>query len=422
MANNLDTISLEEQLRQDRRLAANHRRRKRLRWMIPTGIALILLIAIILLATRSLIDHPDEQQVVPLSDATVTLTFVGDICLDETAIEAFRTEDGFDFTPIFRRVTTQLTSADLSIGNLEGNISDTVSDYNYPPDFLSALYASGFDILQTANSFSIQNGIAGLIQTKQAITAAGMESTGTFSSQEEREESGGVLIREVNGIRFAFLAFTKGMNNLRLPEGAEYAVNLLYQDYDTNYTEIDRSAIVSVIEQAQAYEPDVIVALLHWGSEYTQEISSAQKDVADLLFRNGVDLIVGSHSHYVGPMENDSFFHGRSCFVAYSLGDFLSAADSFAARNGCILTVRFERRGQDVAMKEIRYTPTFSAEPNRELKSEAYEIYNSLDAIAFYENGYYDHVSDQLYEKLKKAVEQMETQTGAPDLQATPQN
>ena len=420
MAENRDNINLEEQLREDRRLAATHRRRKRMKWLIPLSCFLMATVAVLVVMIRSFRENRAEPtETEPPAEASAVLAFVGDISMDEAAVNAFRTPDGYDFSACFRRVMPQLLAADLTLGNLEGNISDTPSDHTYPPALLDTLYASGFDVLQTANSYSIQNGITGLIQTKQAIESAGMDALGTYGNEEEWEESGGVLVREVNGIRFAFIGFTKGVNSLRLPDGAGSCVNLLYTDYDTNFSVIARSDILAVLERARALEPDVIVALLHWGSEYSEEITSSQKEIASLLFSNGVSLIVGSHSHYVGPMESGrgSIFGSASTFIAYGLGDFLSAADTTAARNGCILSVRFDKKGDDIRLTTVNYTPTFSAAPDEDLGTTSYEVVDSLDAISFYESGYYDRVPSALYEKLKTYVERMKEQTGAGELQ-----
>ena len=420
MAENRDNINLEEQLRQDRRLAANHRRRKRMKWMIPLVcflLATVVVLSVIIHSYRE--NRPEPTETEPPAEASAVLAFVGDISLDQGTLNAFRTASGYDFTPCFRRVMPQLVAADLTIGNLEGNISDTPSDYNYPPALLNTLYNCGFDILQTANSYSIQNGITGLAATKKAIEDAGMDALGTYGTQEEWEQSGGVLIREVNGIRIAFVGFTKGVNSLRLPEGSGHCVNLLYTDYDTNFSVIAKSEILSVLEHAKTLQPDIIVAMLHWGSEYSEEITSSQKEIASLLISNGVSLIVGSHSHYVGPMENgrSSIFRSDSTFIAYGLGDFLSVADTTSARNGCILNVRIDKKGEEIHLASVSYTPTFSAAPDRNLDITEYEILDSLDAISFYENGYYNRISKSLYERLLSAVERMKEQTGAGELQ-----
>ena len=406
---------LEEQLRQDRRLGKARRRKRRLRKLLPILILLVLAAGIFLLFRIG--KQEEETEPSPTyapGSSVVTMNFVGDISLDEAMMNRFRNGNDYDFTPLLRRVIPRLASADLTVGNLEGNVSaGAVSDGVYPPALLRDLYAAGFDVLQTANSYSIQNGLTGLAETKAAIQAAGMDALGTWISPEDRAENG-VLIREVNGMRIAFLAFTKGMNSLRLPDGTEYCVNLLYTDYDTTYTKIARSAIADAVMEAKLREPDLIVAMVHWGSEYDKNIADSQKEIAKLLFENGVHLIVGSHSHYVSAMELKSRTitpYGGN-FIAYSLGDFISTADTSTARNGCVLSVTVCKDEEGTRITELHYAPTYSAAPNDELGTRDYEVLDTQDAISFYKSGYYDKVSDALYEKLVTAVEKMKESTG----------
>lgn len=407
---------LEEQLRQDRRLGKARRRKRLLRKLLPVFLLLIAALGIFLLVRFT---GKEEETEVPSTlapgSSVVTLNFVGDISLDEAMLKSFQKGSDYDFTPLLRRVIPRLASADLTVGNLEGNVSvsGSIADNVYPPALLRDLYAAGFDILQTANSYSIQNGIAGLTETRQAIQAAGMEALGTWVSEEDREQNH-VLIREVNGMRIAFLAFTKGMNNLRLPTGTDYCVDLLYTDYDTNYSKIARTAISAAVEEAKLQQPDLIVAMLHWGSEYDKEIADSQKEIAKLLFENGVHLIIGSHSHFVGALElkNRNVTYDGGNFIAYSLGDFISTADTSTARNGCVLSLTVCKDEDGIRITDLHYSPTYSSAPSEDLGTEDYEVLDTLDAISFYKNGYYDRVSDKLYEKLISAVEKMKEQTG----------
>lgn len=407
---------LEQQLRQDRRLGKARRRKRRLRRIIPLLLALLLAVGLFFLL-RGPREEPEETETAPTGGGAATLNFVGDISLSADMLRHFQTGSDYDFTPLLKRVVPRLAAADLTVGNLEGNITQgEVSDHNYPQALLRDLYAAGFDVLQTANSYSIQNGITGLETTKQAIEAAGMDALGTWSSEKDRSEHG-VLIREVNGLRIGFISFTKGMNNLRLPAGADYCVNLLYTDYDTNYSKIARSAIVAAVEEAKLQGPDVLIAMVHWGSEYDQQIADSQKEIAKLLFDNGVNLIIGSHSHYVGAMELNarrlSSFGGG--FIAYSLGDFVSMADMSASRNGCVLSVTILKDAEGVRITKLEYAPTYSAAPSESLGTTAYEVLDTLGAIDFYRSGFYDRVSEALYERLVSAVETMREQTGLPD-------
>ena len=416
-SNNL--YDLEEQLRQDRRLGKARRRKRRLRRALPLLLLLLLAggAAWLLFGDRE--ETPATTETLAPGSSVATLRFVGDISLNEAMLESFRTEDGrdYDFTPLFRRVVTQLATADLTVGNLEGNVTsnDAAADYKYPVALLKGLYSAGMDVLQTANSYSIQSGMTGLTATKEGIQAAGMEALGTWSSPEDRKENG-VLIREVNGIRVAFLAFTKGMNNLRLPEGADYCVNLLYTDYDTKYSVIARSAIIGAVEEARLLAPDVIIALVHWGSEYDRQVTDSQKEIAELLFSCGVHCIIGTHSHYVGPLEipRRKITAAGGNLIAYSLGDFVSVSDSASARSGCILSLTLVKDGSGIRITDVSYTPTYSTDPLEE--SGSCEVLDTLDAISFYKQGYYDRVSEKLYERLVSAVEKMREQTGQPDL------
>lgn len=411
--------NLEEQLRMDRRVENAKRRKRRMRRLYPLLLILLLLSILFFFLSNREAGEPETTTEPPaLGSSSATLCFVGDISLDEAMMESFRTQSGYDFSPLFQRILPRLAPADLAVGNLEGNVSASgeLGDHLYPPALLNALYAVGFDVLQTSNSYSIQNGITGLTATKQAIRAAGMDSLGTWSSEQDRSENG-VLVKDVNGIKIAFLAFTKGMNNLRLPVGAEYCVNLLYSDYDTNYSEIASTAIEQAVAEARLQNPDLIVAMVHWGSEYDREVTESQEEIAELLFQNGVNLIVGAHSHYVGAMElkDKNLRSAGGSFVAYSLGDFVSVADSDSARNGCILSVRIQKDGSDVRITELRYVPTYSAAPSEELEIRDYAVLDTLGAISFYKEGYYDRVSDALYEELVSALEDMKEQTGLPD-------
>lgn len=410
--------SLEEELRQDQRREAARRRRKRLPWLIPLSLLLIVLGVGLFFLLRDLKKQtPADAETETPENNPVTIAFVGDIALTGTAQKSFYGSAGYDFSPCFRWVTAELRAADLAVGNLEGNISDSVSDFNYPPALLKSLYDAGFDILQTANSFSVVNGISGLAQTKSAIIAAGLDPVGTCSTKEEFDQTGGVVVRDVSGIRFAFLAFTKGMEgNLRVPEEADWSVNLLFAD--ELYKKINQDGIIAAINRAKAQKPDVIVALVHWGSEYDEEISESQKDIADLMLENGVSLVVGSHSHYVGPVERNGAFISPtgSTLVAYSLGDFVSAADSTDARAGCILNVRFQKEEGRIRMTNVSCSATYSSEPSQQLECEKWEILDVRQAIAFYQERYYNAVSTPMYELLTTTLSQTKTRIGIPDL------
>jgi poly-gamma-glutamate synthesis protein (capsule biosynthesis protein) len=148
--------------------------------------------------------------------------------------------------------------------------------------------------------------MAGLATSLSAIRGAGLEPLGAYATNEEFRASKGYTIREVNGVKVAFVAFTKGMNGMALPAGNEHCVNVLYTDYATTYQDVDSEKILSILNAAKKESPDVIVALLHWGSEYNDTISKSQETILELLQDNGVAVILGTHSHYLQKMMFDA--------------------------------------------------------------------------------------------------------------------
>ena len=168
-------ISLEDQLRQDRKRSNAQRRRRRLKRILPPLLLVCVLLGVWLSQRKPPQTEPTAETVLPApGTAAASINFVGDINLDQTMMSSFLSGGDYDFSPLFRRLTPRLSAADLTVGNFEGTLVEagSVADHAYPPALLTALYGAGFDILQTANSYSIQNGISGLKATKQGILRA----------------------------------------------------------------------------------------------------------------------------------------------------------------------------------------------------------------------------------------------------------
>lgn len=372
------------------------------------GAALLLLTALCLLFACGDTQLPEHTETTELdANTTVRISAVGDIFLSEDQIEDARCADGsFNFMQQFSDVYAALSKSDLTLGNFEGTFAGAPygQEYgSYPDEFAVALNDAGFDLLQTANSFSVYNGLAGLRRTKDVIENNGMLCSGTYRSPDERS---GEQIRlfELNGIRVAVLSFTKGLGGMNLPTGEEYCVDLLYTDYATNYEEIDTPGITAVIDQAKQEKPDVIIAMLHWGSENVREVSKRQEQVADLLFHNGVDVILGSHPHLVGKVEQRSVRMDdgtrKNVLVAYSLGDFCKVSRG-QTNIYPVLNLVFSRDAftgettlRDVSCSSIVAMDNGAEAPDR------YTILDADNAIALYEGNYYDRIPKALYDTL----------------------
>ena len=335
-------------------------------------------------------DAPAESKTPRSDTAVATLCAVGDIRITDELLQAARQGGSYDFSDILRGTTAVVGAADVAIGNLETTLSgEPYNDGSAPDALATALRSTGFSLVQTANSYTIQNGLSGLERTQTVLRSAGLTPV---------------------GIRIAVVAFTKGMNGMRLPSGAEYCTNLLYTDYDSNYSRIDTDGITDAIVAARALSPDIIVAALHWGSEDVSDISDTQEKIADLMFRRGVDVIVGSHSHRVGPVERRSITTDdgvqKDVVLAYGLGDYCAAQEG-ETNASLALTVEFTRTGESTVISNVRCTPLATADCGAGT-APRYQVFDAADAVRLYENNYYQRVSDALYEQLLAAKQQIE--------------
>ncbi len=279
----------------------------------------------------------------------------------------------YDFTRAFLDVAPVFAEADLAMLNFEGTLSGEpygTETGSAPVQIAQQLAQIGVDVVQTANSASIRAGVLGLQSTLDGFYQAGVLPVGTFANERTFHKTGGYSIVEVQGIRIALVGFTKGMDNLGLPEGSESCVNVLYTDYTSDYQKVDREKITQVLKNVlvgftkgmdnlglpegsescvnvlytdytsdyqkvdrekitqvlknvASEKPDLTIAMVHWGSENNEEISATQKEIRDLMLSSGVDVILGSHPHLVQSVEYDP---ANSTLVAYSLGDFFGDA------------------------------------------------------------------------------------------------
>lgn len=343
----------------------------------------------------------DPSSVNPASDTVIHFVAGGDVNVTDKVVSSGVSEGGYDYSDILLDVVPVLSGADLTALNFEGNLYGEpygTQNRSAPAELITALKNSGVDLLQTANSKSLTNGLRGLTATIGGIRQAGMQNLGTFSDNAEFERYQGYLIREVNGIRIALVAFTKGMDGSALPAGSETSVNLLYTDYYSSYSKINTEGITSVLQAVEKESPDITIAMLHWGGEYNDIISSTQTKIIKLMQEKGVDAIIGTHPHYVQQMGFDK---DTGIFVAYSLGDFLGDGETAGTNYSVLLDLEITKDGKTGKTKitDYSYTPIYLQEEESGLR-----LLRIPEAMAAYESNYIDCVSPEVYESMKSAL------------------
>ena len=354
-----------------------------------------------------------ERATLPPETPTTTIRIkaVGDLNITDSVVASGASKYGdeyYDYTAAFLDVASLLSDADLTLMNFEGCLvgppygTDTASA---PQQLVQALDAIGVDILQMANSYSTYHGMIGLAQTLNNVRAAGIEPIGAYATPEEFRQSRGYTICDIRGVKVAVVAFTKGMGGLGLPEGSESCVNKLFLDYDSEYKKIDYDGIRSILKDLRSEKPDVTIAMLHWGAEYNDTIFKSQKEIAELMIDEGVDVILGTHSHMVHELVLDK---ENNTLIAYSLGDFFGDAAK-AGTNYSILDIQITKDNDlgTIKIDSAEYVPLYILKENE--SNGQRRVVRIREAMDAYDVNFVDKVTKEAFEAMVNSLERIES-------------
>ena len=359
---------------------------------------------------------PKEEQIPEIvypDDILINLVATGDVMCHTTNFNAAydRETKTYDFAPVFENVAKYITKADIAIGNLETTFAGEDRGYTGYPTFNSpaslgeALKNIGIDVLSTANNHSLDKNYAGVVSTLDKLDEMGISHVGTARSVEEQNT---ILVKEVNGIKIAFLSFTYGTNGIPVPAGKEYCVNL-----------IEEQLILNQIKLAKEQNVDLICASMHWGVEYAQKQSEDQEQLANYLFNNGVDIIIGNHAHVTQPMEKKKITledgTEKEVFVVYALGNFVSGQTIEHTKTTAILDMQIRKSGETgkITIDSVDYVPVYCYDKGGSGK-DRYKLLDIREAIKEYESGNKEGISSSLYKILISELKNAESVLGTP--------
>ena len=340
------------------------------------------------------------------TDTTFTLTAIGDImCHNTQYIDAYNDETGeYDFSYVFDDISLYTKTADICVGNLETTFAgEDVGYSSYPtfntPDSLAyELKDIGVDVLSTAGNHALDKGFNGLSRTIAVLNNADISHLGTYKSKEEQDKT---LIKYVKGIKIAFVNFAYGTNGIPIPSDKPYCVNL-----------IDENLMKEQIDMAKQEDPDIIIACMHWGTEYKTTPSSTQEQLADFLFKNGVDIILGTHPHVLEPMEKRTVTlddgSTKDGFVIYSLGNFIADQNAEYTRDSIILNIDITKHTDGkITIDNYEYVPIYMYKDTSK-KKQKMKLLDINKNIYNYENYLDDTISESLYNTLKSELSKIQ--------------
>ena len=275
--------------------------------------------------------------------------------------------------------------------------------FNSPYEVGDAMIDAGFNLVSLATNHTLDRGERAVINSCDYWSSKeGVMTAGSYCSFEERNK---VQIMEKNNISYSLLSYTYGTNGISVPNGKEYLVNVWptsggSPDTDSKYQaykEIVKEDINRVRDKV-----DVLMVAMHWGVEYTHIPTAYQRDMAEFLADNNVDIVIGTHPHVVMPVTwiDDTL-------VIYSLGNMFSAQSTVNDYNtmvGLLTSIKITKtvteEGSSISLSDL----------NNELLFTYHNDFRNFKVVPFSSSDISNYIWDyeRLYNKYSDVVKSMD--------------
>lgn len=328
-------------------------------------------------------------------------------------------EDGtYDFHENYEYVKPWLKKADLVLGDFEGTVNKDhyLAGYplfNAPEEVMDAIKDAGYQVLDLAHNHILDSQIEGVVSTADAIEKAGMTPIGVYTH--EPRDQAPIVIKEVNGIKVALLAYSYGFNGIEQ--------NISQEDYNRYLSDLNEDKMKAEIERAEK-EADITVIMPQMGIEYQLQPTEEQKKLYHKMIDWGADIIFGGHPHVVEPSETVEK-DGDKKLIIYSMGNFLSnqrietMQDEENAKwteRGVLMDVTIKKKAGKTTIETAQAHPSWvNRTPKGTYSPEGYPLYLYQTYILedFIEGGIHrDLLDEATKERIDTAYKEMNEHVG----------
>ncbi|MCI8589911.1 MAG: CapA family protein [Clostridiales bacterium] len=303
--------------------------------------------------------------------------------------------NGFNFIDMYDGIADLIKDKDIAYVNQETPMAGASYGYSGYPAFNTpqacgdALVSLGFNTVNIATNHMLDKGTNGLKdsiaywQTKN-ITLLGAYTQSDYDT---------IRTQTVNGITVAWLSYTYGTNGISIDSSSGLIVPY-----------IDEADIVRQTALAKQVG-DVVIASMHWGEDSAIPITNAQKTIAQLLCDNGVDVIIGTHSHTLQPVEwitSGDGTHKTLCY--YSLGNMISTMYEYYCMVGGLASFDIIKQGDEVHIENPALIPTMCHYSMDRDGLQIYKLEDYNNDLAAQHGSQIQHTGPFTYDTLLKLV------------------
>lgn len=244
------------------------------------------------------------------------LALAGDI-----ALHGLISSDTASNSERFRWIGTELSGCDGLIANLEAPVEAEERNsgkkaHLYADASVTEVLLKRLNVVcvSLANNHILDCGRSGLANTIEILDRLGIYHTGAGLTPEQAAP----VIFPIAGKKIAFAAWNHDTTN---PATGQYP------DLYLSVFELSKAAAEIRYLRRKA---DIVIASIHWGTDYSFFHEKWQTDAASGLAAAGADIIMGHHSHTLQPFEtigSTVVFYGLGSLV---FGDFMRHGRMYA--------------------------------------------------------------------------------------------
>ena len=302
-----------------------------------------------------------------------TLCFAGDISLDEAAVTTRQLNASANgiYGCISPELIQMMQQAELMCLNNEFTYSTNGSPmkgkaytFRANPSRVSVLQEMGVDIVTLANNHVYDYGKQAFLDTLTTLNNAKIDY---FGAGKNLKEAMSPVYYEIDGKTIAFVGASRAEKNKMTPQATDTTPGIL-RCYDT-------ALFLQAIREADA-NADFVIAVVHWGTEYSTKLEDAQLTTGKAYLDAGADAIIGGHSHCLQGME---FYNGKP--IIYSLGNYW-----FNSRTLDSMLINLRFYGDDSSSHvEVEVVPAVQKGAKTQIAStasEAERIFRYLESIS----------------------------------------
>jgi len=277
-----------------------------------------------------------------------------------------------------RAVYDLLHAADFAVGNFEMPLTRAdvplhkLLNIRAMPEFAADVPLLGVDVVTIANNHAVDYGWAGLRDTREALSQAGIAVIGAGETGMAAMRP---VVREVAGLRVGVIAFScltptgmgatkdrPGISAIHVQTG--YEIDPWYQMEEPGDPSVvrirtalradDLAVALAAVAELRA-RCDILVATIHWGFGSGEDLAEYQLPLGQALIEAGADVVHGHHPHAIHAI---GFHRGKP--ILFSVGTFIGQQVFLDASPA--VKALWAGMSPDGYVAELRFAPGTSAE------------------------------------------------------------